>query len=118
MFKQRNMFFINTKYIFRQIWQGNSNGNSIKRNSFGQTIQTRYLRIYPQKTTSRFRCLRLEVYGCRNQGSRFATTSTLPTLPKGVATATIPTPASLVTEATTVATSKTTRPVIPNRKGI
>ena len=65
------MFFIDTKYVLCQIWRGNRNGNSIKRNNFGRTIQTRYFRIYPEKTTSRFRCLRVEIYGCWSQGSRF-----------------------------------------------
>ena len=71
MFKHGNTFSINPKYIFRQTWRGNSNGNSIKGNNFEQTIQTRYFRIYPEKTTSRFRCLRVEIYGCRSQGNRF-----------------------------------------------
>ncbi|XP_028395576.1 discoidin, CUB and LCCL domain-containing protein 2-like isoform X2 [Dendronephthya gigantea] len=84
-----------------KVWGGNSNGYSIRRNDFGQEIQTRYLRILPQTATYRFRCLRVEVYGCTSQDKK-AATSTLPS--KLVATSTVPT-SSIVVATSTVPTS-------------
>ena len=48
-----------------QVWPGNDDGTSIKRVVFDTNIRTRYLRIYPQEFKY-YRCLRVEVYGCRH----------------------------------------------------
>ncbi|XP_046855100.1 EGF-like repeat and discoidin I-like domain-containing protein 3 isoform X5 [Xenia sp. Carnegie-2017] len=48
-----------------KVWRGNINGRGIKRNNFNSSIQTQYLRFYPQRYNYE-RCLRVEVYGCKS----------------------------------------------------
>ncbi|XP_046855096.1 uncharacterized protein LOC124448135 isoform X1 [Xenia sp. Carnegie-2017] len=63
-----------------KVWRGNINGRGIKRNNFNSSIQTQYLRFYPQRYNYE-RCLRVEVYGCKSSDpGQLENTSTTPRL--------------------------------------
>ena len=50
-----------------QTFTGNSDTDSVKYNDFKGSFETRFLRIYPKEyNRRRFRCLRVEVYGCND----------------------------------------------------
>ena len=103
---------------------GNMDGNTVKKNYFNTSVQTRYIRIYPVKYNV-YRCLRVEVYGCRmKQRSAsmslvtssstavpdMVSTPTVPTSSKIVATPTVPTSSKLVARLSTEATNSPSTP--------
>ncbi|KAL9956984.1 hypothetical protein ACROYT_G038556 [Oculina patagonica] len=60
---------------FKELWTGNSDAQTVVKNTFNPAISARFVRIYP--ITYNFRvCMRIELYGCRN-----VTVSASPGLP-------------------------------------